>query len=319
MTDTLSLPSATPPSSFAGGWINIEQAAVLLALSVRTVNRHITAGKLASRLHEGRREVYIDPSHFLPPPKAPDVKSQPAASDGSVQEEERTDADPATPPPSRASSNDSGIYNAETVLALADNVADKADLAVAAYQTLARTMEEQSRAVRKIAWFAWSAVAMMGIGVTVAVGWTAHHLTQAQVQAENLRQQATIAEQKSEKMNGEMSTLQQQLREAMQASARAEGQLSAFREVRSQPQSAPQPAAAPASQPALTPTTSPAIAPASTSAMPAASSISPALAAIPPSTGAADASAFQASSVIERSPATQPLLFGGTRTIIGDP
>src|SRR6478609_6262716 len=43
-------------------WQTIEQAAVTLGLSVRTVNRHITAGKLDSRLFEGRREVRIPSS-----------------------------------------------------------------------------------------------------------------------------------------------------------------------------------------------------------------------------------------------------------------
>src|SRR5688572_10221605 len=40
-------------------WQTIEQAAVTLGLSVRTVNRHITGGKLESRLFEGRREVRV--------------------------------------------------------------------------------------------------------------------------------------------------------------------------------------------------------------------------------------------------------------------
>jgi len=40
-------------------WQTIEQAAVTLGLSVRTVNRHITGGKLQSRLFEGRREVLV--------------------------------------------------------------------------------------------------------------------------------------------------------------------------------------------------------------------------------------------------------------------
>lgn len=41
-------------------WQSIEQAAVTLGLSVRTVNRHMAAGKLASRLNaDGRREVLV--------------------------------------------------------------------------------------------------------------------------------------------------------------------------------------------------------------------------------------------------------------------
>ena len=49
----------------ADTWLTIEQAAVTLDLSVRTINRHINAGKLQSRLHEGRREVLVS----LPTPR----------------------------------------------------------------------------------------------------------------------------------------------------------------------------------------------------------------------------------------------------------
>src|SRR6059058_3642562 len=45
--------------AMADTWLTIEQAAVTLNLSVRTINRHINAGKLQSRLHEGRREVLV--------------------------------------------------------------------------------------------------------------------------------------------------------------------------------------------------------------------------------------------------------------------
>src|SRR5687768_10511397 len=46
-------------SAMADTWLTIEQAAVTLGLSVRTVNRHIVAGKLPSRLQDGRRDVLV--------------------------------------------------------------------------------------------------------------------------------------------------------------------------------------------------------------------------------------------------------------------
>ena len=49
----------------ADTWQTVEQAAVALGMSVRTVNRHIAAGKIASRLEEGRREVLVS----LPDPE----------------------------------------------------------------------------------------------------------------------------------------------------------------------------------------------------------------------------------------------------------
>src|SRR3954454_3103153 len=55
-------------------WQTIEQAAVSLRLSVRTVNRHISAGKLQSRLtSEGRREVLV---------RLPDTPAAQRADDG---------------------------------------------------------------------------------------------------------------------------------------------------------------------------------------------------------------------------------------------
>src|SRR3954453_8738295 len=46
-------------TAMADTWLTIEQAAVTLNLSVRTINRHINAGKLQSRLHEGRGAVPV--------------------------------------------------------------------------------------------------------------------------------------------------------------------------------------------------------------------------------------------------------------------
>src|SRR3712207_3699536 len=57
--------------TMADTWLTIEQAAVTLGLSVRTVNRHINAGKIQSRLQDGRREVLV---------RIPDEAADPDAS-----------------------------------------------------------------------------------------------------------------------------------------------------------------------------------------------------------------------------------------------
>src|SRR5687767_12522874 len=99
-------------------WITIEQAAVALNLSVRTVNRHIAAGKLQSRLQDGRREVLIDASAA--------ATAVPTRENAEILiGEQVADTD--------------GPVDYDTVLALADSAADKAELAVSAYQTLARS------------------------------------------------------------------------------------------------------------------------------------------------------------------------------------
>jgi hypothetical protein len=196
-------------------WQTIEQAAVTLGLSVRTVNRHITAGKLESRLFEGRREVRIPASANFGT-SAPG----PAATNGRVSAEPSVAADTAAEArdPTTASASANGFssenesspteseafassprqrvtadswsdrpMDTNTFLALADSLDDKATLAVAAYQTLARTAETQVQSLRKAALGAWAVVGVMAVGIIVAVGWGTYRLTTAETTANFLR------------------------------------------------------------------------------------------------------------------------------------
>jgi hypothetical protein len=201
----------------SGSWQTIEQAAVTLKLSVRTINRHISAGKLESRLNEGRREVLVnalDASH-LPNPESFNDPAPVGASQSNI--------------------------DAETVLALADNAAEKAEMAVTAYQTLARVADGQVRQARRGARVAWAAVVLMAAGVTVAVGWTTHRLTRANAEIDRLQREVQTATDTrselvakadtlvAEKFSSEQ-TLHTELTSAREQAARAEGQLAAYRE-----------------------------------------------------------------------------------------
>lgn len=221
----------------ADTWQTIEQAAVTLRLSVRTVNRHITAGKLQSRLFEGRREVLvsgIDPESFQPRSPAsgtnepaapePNFTFQPGGSaafgqrtsgsvsgtssvaefangggygssaarptsdreggqptDPVVQDSHRQRVTPEVP--------SERPWDMQTMLALTDSIDDKATLAVAAYQTLARSAETQVQSLRKVALGAWAVVGVMAVGITVAVGWAAVTITSAEKSAGYLKEQ----------------------------------------------------------------------------------------------------------------------------------
>src|SRR4051794_562308 len=143
----------------ADTWLTIEQAAVTLGLSVRTVNRHIVAGKLPSRLQDGRREVLVQ----TPSDKSSAIDDSPF---GAVLSPFASDGPSVTgpaiaghatvtiPPPGSAASRSSSDtddrssdnlsrshIDTETVLALADNANEKAELAVSAYQALARATD----------------------------------------------------------------------------------------------------------------------------------------------------------------------------------
>lgn len=204
----------------ADTWQTIEQAAVLLGLSVRTVNRHIVAGKLQSRLTDGRREVLVTPAdswadtsaqQVYPTAPAPAIAAAPTAvSDGGQTPADMASAFshlPITGAP----------MDSETVLALADNAAEKADLAVAAYQALARVADSQVHQARRNARFAWAAVAVMAAGVTVAVGWATHRATRAAGDVESLQDKLTASTQTV----SELSDAQDKLREQRLASERA--------------------------------------------------------------------------------------------------
>jgi hypothetical protein len=209
-------------------WMNIEQAAVALGLSVRTVNRHINAGKLQSRLAEGRREVLMDgPSGGAMPPQPPAGQNAVGFGAGQVVGSDQLDTTTWAP---ITSSND-GI-DPETVLALADNAADKAELAVTAYQALARTADERVHSGRRLLNAAWVLVGVMSIMAFFSLGWTTTKLTRAAVEHEHLQNQVTTVTAQADNAEHECDDLRIALAQAREDAARAEGRLAAYSEPR---------------------------------------------------------------------------------------
>ena len=224
----------------AGAWQTVEQAAVSLGLSVRTVNRHISAQKLRSRLMEGRREVFVAFPESQPTPvadtSAESVSNVPPGDAQFAAAGDRVTVTPSVNP----------SFDLESALARADNAVASSNLSVSAYQSLTRIMEAQAQQARRMALAAWTAVAVMGAGVTVAVGWTATRLTRAETQAEQLRRESDTAAHKLESQETLVSQLQNKLSEEQMRAAGAEGQVKGILE-----QQARQSATRPASRPSL--------------------------------------------------------------------
>ena len=200
-------------------WMTIEQAAVALGLSVRTVNRHINAGKLQSRLTDGRREVLLDAAAPIP-----GAAGQVAATASTVNvpgDIVGVEAD---------SNHDTNVVDYETVLALADNAADKAELAVTAYQTLARSADDRARSNRRFSYAAWSLVAGMAVASIVSVGWTSSTLTRAAAEQEHLESQVIQATALADSTADECDDLRKALLRAREDAARSEGQLAVYRD-----------------------------------------------------------------------------------------
>src|SRR5437870_3303940 len=158
----------------ADTWLTIEQAAVALGLSVRTVNRHIVAGKIQSRLNDGRREVLVDMPEETSDGSADGasdpigaaidaaaaspfaaervtIDSQASAATADYARQASDYARQASDQVRRASEAtvQSPAFDPNTVLALADNAAEKAELAISAYQALARSTDMQFQHVRR--------------------------------------------------------------------------------------------------------------------------------------------------------------------------
>ena len=235
----------------ADTWLTIEQAAVTLGLSVRTVNRHIVAGKIPSRLQDGRREVLVQ----TPSDKASAIDDSPF---GAVLSPFASDGPSVTgpaiaghatvtiPPPGSAASRSSSDtddrssdnpsrsqIDTETVLALADNANEKAELAVSAYQALARATDVQFQHVRRSARFAWSAVAVMALGVSAAVGGTTYYLTKSHVQTQYLQEQVQAKTGVADTLSAERETLRAELSAAKEQAAHSDGKASALTDVQS--------------------------------------------------------------------------------------
>jgi hypothetical protein len=218
----------------ADTWLTIEQAAVALGLSVRTVNRHIAGGKLESRLTDGRREVLVTLPDEIP--SALPEQNEPieagfgaphyAADGGSQYPGGHAGTVNIPPHPSHP-----GGFDHASVLALADNAAEKAEMAVAAYQALARSTDQQFQHVRRSARFAWASVAVMAAGVSVAVGWTTHHLTKSQVTTQYLRQRVDDTATVSDRLSVERDALKLELSAAREQAARAEGRAATLTEM----------------------------------------------------------------------------------------
>ena len=246
--------------SFA--WQTVEQAAVTLGISTRTIARRIAKGELESRLNNGRREVYIQI------PQA--AKPQAAAVAPDTIDADYTEVE-AEPTPSyeetirhtvsaAASNFGSADVETSTALILAEDRARRAEMAITVIQQSTALVRDEVHRARFGARWAWAVVALMAVSVMVAVGWTTQNLTRSQAQTESLREKVTVANESSERTEREAKVererlaadrerLANDLATARQAAAKAEGQL---QEVRGEAETAKAQLAAAKEKPATT-------------------------------------------------------------------
>lgn len=247
--------------SFA--WQTVEQAAVTLGISTRTIARRIAKGELESRLNNGRREVYIQlPQAAKPQPAAAHAPDTIDADFTEVEAEPTPSYEETIRHTVSAAASNFGSADVETstALILAEDRARRAEMAITVIQQSTALVRDEVHRARFGARWAWGVVALMAVGVMVAVGWTTQNLTRSQAQTESLRDKVTAVNANSdqverqaqadrERMLAEREKLSAELATARQAAAKAEGQL---QEVRGEAESAKAQLAAAKEKPATT-------------------------------------------------------------------
>ncbi|HYE16839.1 MAG TPA: hypothetical protein VEA69_00220 [Tepidisphaeraceae bacterium] len=228
-------------------WQSVEEAAVTLGVSTRTLHRRISKGEVETRLQTGRREVLV----CLP---EPDADTPPAFDPVAVAEANEPDTmgpidSPSLPPSfdsvptftspepvmkgpvtsAPTSSPSSSIVLAQREIALANEKVRRTELALAAFQHTSDLLEREAWRMRISARLAWAAVAALAIGVYIAVGWTASKVTHHQANNEYLTQQLKAAIATAEDKGEETGELREKLSKAEQAAARAQGELEAVK------------------------------------------------------------------------------------------
>jgi hypothetical protein len=198
----------------AYAWQSVEEAAVTLGISTRTLHRRISKGDVETRLEDGRREVLV----CLPDPE-PEVAEEPAEVSDSFTM-------PASFNAPTSSDNSTAIILAEKEVALANEKVRRTELALAAFQHTSTLLQEEASRTRVSARCAWAAVAVLSVGVYVAVGWTASQVTSFRANNANLTRELNQATATAQQKAAEVEKYRDERDQARQASARMEGELS---------------------------------------------------------------------------------------------
>ncbi|MCC6239004.1 MAG: hypothetical protein IT448_01700 [Phycisphaerales bacterium] len=198
----------------AQAWQTVEEAALTLGISVRTLHRRLASGQVQSRLENGRREVFVE-------------ISDPVVTEPSSAESDVFEGSSQTVSHSSASIHPD-MHN--TMLQLHEDRLRRTDLAILAYQQSVMTAAAEARRARIMARTAWgmvgvSLIALFGIGV-----WSTQKLTQAKSEVIGVQRELNLIQSDAASKKAEIENLRVQADDARLAAARAEGELKARKE-----------------------------------------------------------------------------------------
>lgn len=211
----------------ASAWQTLEEAALTLGVSSRTLHRRLTRGEVQTRLNNGRREVLVE---IVEPEPAADVSAGGRTiSDGAaVGVEESTDVGRALPE-----------HVSHAVLAIHEDRLRRTDLAIMAYQQSVNVAAADARRLRVGSRVAWGLTGVMAVALTLSVIWATHRLTKASAEVDHLSNQLQTLSATTEVKVREVDSLRRDAEFARISTARAEGELSARRVAEAKEKEAP--------------------------------------------------------------------------------
>ena len=198
----------------ASAWQTVEEAALTLGISSRTLHRRIAHGEVETRLENGRREVLVT----LADPAPMDL------SDNNTFEISESFSS-SEPPTSHASDASDAV--GQTMLALHEDRIRRTDLAIMAYQQSVTVAAREVRRSRIGMRWAWSTAGAALVTLCLGATWATHRLTSAQAQVENMTTTVQSLSGEAQAKAFEADKFRQQAETARVAAARAEGELSA--------------------------------------------------------------------------------------------
>lgn len=204
----------------ASAWQTLEEAALTLGISSRTLHRRLSRGEFETRLENGRREVLVViPESVMEIPQADLADMADTSEDMSDAQDQPTEA-----------LADGGVELSEeistTMLALHEDRIRRTDLAIMAYQQSVNVTGADARRAHRNARIAWGLVGAMAVGVFVTGMWSMHSVTRANGQVEHLTERVRQVSDTAEARQRQIEALRESVSEARVVSARMEGELS---------------------------------------------------------------------------------------------
>ena len=209
----------------ATAWQTLEEAALTLGISSRTLHRRLARGEFETRMESGRREVLISITEPELPPQ-----SQPAADMSDMADTsdngEQTQFDELGASDAAA---DMSADVGNTMLALHEDRIRRTDLAIMAYQQSVNVAAADARRTHRNARIAWSVAGALTVATFIAAVWATHSVTKAQAEVGQLTTAVRQLSDTSDSKSRDVEKLRTDAETARLATARVEGQLEAAR------------------------------------------------------------------------------------------